>query len=402
MLCYWGGELKKVTILGATGSIGQSTLDVIANHPDKFEVVALTARRNIQLLYQQCVKFKPKYAAVLDEDLAAGLTQRLREVGVDTEVCVGNDAITALAGDGESDIVVSAIVGAAGLLPTLAAVKAGKRILLANKEALVMGGDFFMQAVAKHNATLLPVDSEHNAIFQCLPEDFLPGRKVLDGVQSLILTASGGPFRTTPLETLALVTPVQAMAHPNWQMGQKISVDSASMMNKGLEVIEAAFLFGLSVTQIRVLVHPQSVIHSLVEFKDSSVLAQLGAPDMRIPIANALAWPVRITSGAKRLDLAEIARLDFEAPDAKRFPCLRLAYQALKAGGTATAVLNAANEIAVEAFCQSRIAFTQIAQVIDEVMQSQTFESINDLSDILTADQSAREMANDGIKKLCV
>ncbi len=385
--------MHKVTILGATGSIGQSTLDVIAQHPDDYEVVALTARKNIQLLYQQCVKFKPRYVALLDETSAKELTQRLREADIHTEVCVGQAAIIQLAKDAASDTVVAAIVGSAGLLPALAAVQAGKRVLLANKEALVMGADFFMREVEKHQAALLPVDSEHNAIFQCLPDDFLPGRSMLKDVRSLILTASGGPFRTTPIDGLEAVTPVQAVAHPKWQMGTKISVDSATLMNKGLEVIEAACLFDMDVTQIRVVIHPQSVIHSLVEFEDASVLAQLGAPDMRIPIANALAWPKRIRSGAKSLDLMEIGRLDFEAPDVKRFPCLRLAYQALKAGGTATATLNAANEVAVEAFCQSRIKFTQIPMVIDAVMQSAPVRAISCLDDVLGADKAARQLA---------
>ena len=385
--------MQSITILGATGSIGQSTLDVIACHKDQFRVEALTANKNIQLLYKQCLQFQPRYAAVLDPVLAEQLATRLREAHSATEVCVGIDAIVELAADASSDIIVSAIVGAAGLLPTLAAVKAGKRILLANKEALVMGGDFFMQAVNTHKATILPVDSEHNAIFQCLPSDFLPGRSTLPEVHSIILTASGGPFRSMPIDSLEAVTPVQAMKHPNWQMGSKISVDSASMMNKGLEVIEAFFLFGLDITQIRVVIHPQSIIHSLVEYVDGSLLAQLGSPDMRIPIAHTLAWPKRFKSGAKRLDLTEIGRLDFEVPDVKRFPCLRLAYQALKAGGTATATLNAANEVAVDAFCTNQIAFTQIPALIDAVMQEADVHSIADLDVLLAADKKARELA---------
>lgn len=389
--------MKKVAILGSTGSIGQSTLDVIAQHPDQFKVVALTANKNIHLLYQQCIKFKPQFAVVLDEKLAAELSQRLREVNCPTKLFVGDEAIASLAGDGSSDTVVSSIVGSAGLMPTLSAIQAGKRVLLANKEALVMGGEYFMQQVATHHATLLPVDSEHNAIFQCLPDGFLPGRSTLKTVRSLILTASGGPFRTTPLEGLSIATPVQAMAHPNWQMGPKISVDSATMMNKGLEVIEAAWLFAMPVTKIRVVVHPQSVIHSLVEFEDASVLAQLGSPDMRIPIANALAWPNRVESGAKRLDLMEIGRLDFEQPDVRRFPCLRLAYQALNAGGTAPALLNAANEVAVEGFCQGRLGFTQIATVIDRVMQATSIMPVNSLQCVLDADQAARKLAFEAV-----
>lgn len=385
--------MQSVTILGATGSIGQSTLDVIAQHPDQFRIEALTANKNIQQLYRQCVQFKPRFAAVLDPDLARQLQIRLREAGSCTEVFAGIDAIVQLSQDTASQIVVSAIVGSAGLLPTLAAVRAGKRVLLANKEALVMGGAYFMNAVRESDATLLPVDSEHNAIFQCLPADFLPGRSRLTNVHSIILTASGGPFRTFAPEVLELVTPVQAMAHPNWQMGPKISVDSATMMNKGLEVIEAHWLFGLPITGIRVVVHPQSVIHSFVEYQDGSLLAQMGMPDMRIPISYALAWPHRIASGAKRLNLTEISRLEFEAPDAKRFPCLRLAYQALNAGGTATAILNAANEVAVDAFCHNQISFTQIAVLVDSVLQQTKIESVTDLESLLAVDRTARHLA---------
>lgn len=385
--------MQSVTILGATGSIGQSTLDIIAKHPDQFRIEALTANRNIQQLYRQCVQFKPRFAAVLDADLASQLQARLREAGSNTEVFAGMDAIVQLAQDAASQIVVSAIVGSAGLLPTLAAVKADKQVLLANKEALVMGGAYFMDAVRESKAILLPVDSEHNAIFQCLPADFLPGRSQLKDVYSLILTASGGPFRTFAPETLELVTPVQAMAHPNWQMGPKISVDSATMMNKGLEVIEAYWLFGLQVTDIRVVIHPQSVIHSFVEYQDGSLLAQMGTPDMRIPISYALAWPARIASGAKRLSLTEVGRLEFEAPDARRFPCLRLAYQALNAGGTATAILNAANEVAVDAFCHNQIKFTQIAALVDSVLQEMTIEPVTDLESLLAADKEARARA---------
>ncbi|HLB57017.1 MAG TPA: 1-deoxy-D-xylulose-5-phosphate reductoisomerase [Coxiellaceae bacterium] len=389
---------SSVTILGSTGSIGQSTLDVIARHPDRFRVEALTAHKNVALLFRQCQQFKPKYAVISDEKLATQLKLKLKEEKINTEVLFGADAIVQIAGDSASTIVMAAIVGAAGLLSTLSAIKAGKRVLLANKEALVMGADFFMQSVKNYNATLLPVDSEHNAIFQCLPQDFLPGKK-LQGVQSIILTASGGPFRTMPIEELKNVTPMQAIKHPNWNMGAKISIDSATMMNKGLEVIEAFWLFGLPIEKIQVIIHPQSTVHSLVVFDDSSLLAQLGCPDMRIPIAYTLTWPERMTSGAKRLDLTELKRLDFEPMSLERFPCLRLAYQALNAGGTATAILNAANEIAVDAFCHGQIRFDQIATVIDAVMQKSNVTKATDLNGILAADQKAREFTTQIIKE---
>ena len=390
--------MKSITILGSTGSIGQSTLDIIARHPDRFRVEGLTGHKNIALLFRQCLQFKPRFAVIKDEKLAAELREKLIESGSETDVLSGADAIVQLAQDSASDIVVAAIVGSVGLLPTLAAIKAGKRILLANKESLVMAADLFMQRVRAHHATLLPIDSEHNAIFQCLPDGFLPGKK-LTGVHSLLLTASGGPFRTTPLSELKQVTPMQAIAHPNWQMGPKISVDSATMMNKGLEVIEAFWLFGLPIEQIQIVIHPQSTVHSLVSFDDGSFLAQLGSPDMRIPIAHALAWPERIASGAKRLDLAAMGRLDFEALSVARFPCVRLAYQALKAGGTATAILNAANEIAVDAFCHNQIRFDQIATLIDKVMQHIAIEPANNLDIILSADQKAREFATQIVKE---
>ena len=391
--------MQSVTVLGSTGSIGQSTLDVIAAYPDRFRVEALTAHKNVTLLYRQCLHFKPRYAVVSDEVLAKQLASRLKEAQVSTEVCFGAEMISQLAGDPASDIVVAAIVGSVGLLPTLSAVRAGKRVLLVNKEALVMAPALFMQTVQAHEATLLPVDSEHNAIFQCLPNDFLPGRGKISGLQSIVLTASGGPFRATPLADLKIVTPAQAIAHPNWQMGSKISVDSATMMNKGLEVIEAFWLFGLSIEQVRVVVHPQSVVHSMAVFDDGSVLAQLGCPDMRIPIANALAWPQRIKSGAKQLDLIEVGRLDFEPMSYDRFPCLRLAFQALKAGGTATAILNAANEVAVEAFCRDQIGFMDISAVVDSVMQKMSTEAAIELDIVLAADRKARELAEQSITK---
>lgn len=390
--------MHSITILGSTGSIGQSTLDIIARHPDRFRVEALTAHRNIGQLYRQCIQFKPRFVVLATAELAAELRTKLRDEKIKTEVLSGADAISQLAGDSASDVVVAGIVGAAGLLPTLSAIRAGKQVLLANKESLVMAADLFMQMVRQYQATLLPIDSEHNAIFQCLPDDFLPG-KSLKGVQSIILTASGGPFRTLPLTEFPAITPMQAVAHPNWHMGPKISIDSATMMNKGLEVIEAFWLFGLSIEQIQVVIHPQSTIHSMVVFEDASFLAQLGAPDMRIPIANALGWPDRIASGAKRLDFMTMNRLDFEPVCYKRFPCLRLAYQALKTGGTATAILNAANEIAVEAFCANQIRFDQIATVVDAVLQQSDITSANDLNGILSADVAARKFTTQIIKE---
>ena len=387
-----------ITILGSTGSIGRSTLDVISRHPDRFHVYALTAHKNVSLLFRQCEQFKPDYAVIGDGDSAFALQIKLREAGIHTEVLHGVDALTQCAADKNADTVVAAIVGAAGLLPTLAAVRCGKRVLLANKEALIMAADVFMQAVREHQATLLPVDSEHNAIFQCLADDFIPGKPV-ENVHSIILTASGGPFRTTPITELKNVTPMQAMKHPNWSMGAKISIDSATMMNKGLEVIEAFWLFGLSIEQIQVLIHPQSIIHSLVSFVDGSFLAQLGCPDMRIPIAHTLAWPNRVTSGAKRLDLAQIARLDFEPVSNERFPCLRLAFLALNAGGTATTLLNAANEVAVDAFSHGVLRFDQISCLIQDVMQSIPVQRATDLSVILEADQMARKFATQKLKE---
>jgi 1-deoxy-D-xylulose-5-phosphate reductoisomerase len=386
-------KIQSVTILGSTGSIGQNTLDVIARHPDRFRVEALTAHKNVSLLFRQCQQFKPTYAVISDAILASQLKEKLIAEKIKTEVLAGLDAIAQIAGDAGSNIVMAGIVGAAGLLPTLAAIRAGKRVLLANKEALVMAADLMMQSVKQYNATLLPVDSEHNAIFQCLPSDFLPGKK-LTGVQSIILTASGGPFRHTPISELKNVTPMQAIKHPTWNMGSKISIDSATMMNKGLEVIEAFWLFGLSIEQIQVIIHPQSTVHSLVVFEDASLLAQMGCPDMRIPIANTLGYPERIQSGAKKLDLTALMRLDFETVSLERFPCLRLAYQALKAGGTATAILNAANEVAVEAFCHGQIRFDQISTVVDSVMQKSDSVSAPDLNGILAADKQARMQAN--------
>jgi 1-deoxy-D-xylulose-5-phosphate reductoisomerase len=386
-----------VAILGSTGSIGMSTLDVLARHPERFTVAALTANAQVDRLYEQCVRFAPRLAAMLDPLAARELERRLRACGVSTEVRSGAAGLAAVAADPSSVVVMAAIVGAAGLLPTLAAVKAGKRVLLANKEPLVMSGRVLMREARAAGAILLPIDSEHNAIFQCLPARFRPGEPAA-GVRRLFLTCSGGPFRAATNDALARATPEQACAHPNWVMGRKISVDSATLMNKGLEVIEACWLFGATASQIEVVIHPQSIIHSMVEYDDGSVLAQLANPDMRIPIAHALAWPDRIASGAKPIDLVDLARLDFAAPDTTRFPCLRLAYQAVKAGGTAPAILNAANEVAVAAFLERRIAFTDIPHVIESALAEVPAGSDDSLEDVLADDARARVAAERAVE----
>ncbi|MGB5716876.1 MAG: 1-deoxy-D-xylulose-5-phosphate reductoisomerase [Gammaproteobacteria bacterium] len=381
-----------VTLLGSTGSIGVSTLDVIARHPERFRVIALTANSRVEKLAEQCVRFQPQYAVMADADAATRLQKELQALAPDVEVLSGPDGLVTVAGLDAVDFVMAGIVGAAGLLPSLAAARAGKRVLLANKEALVMSGSLFMQAVQEHGATLLPVDSEHNAILQCLPDDYRPGAAPR-GVRRIMLTASGGPFRTLPVNKLAGVTPEQACAHPNWVMGRKISVDSATMMNKGLEVIEAGWLFGLPMEQIEVLLHPQSIIHSLVEYDDGSVLAQMGNPDMRIPISHALGWPQRIDSGAGRLDLLAVGKLQFESPDSGRYPCLALATAAWQTGGTAPAILNAANEVAVQAFLQQRIAFTAIHAVIRLTLEQCAVHDVDSLQTILADDAAARAVA---------
>lgn len=385
---------KKLTVLGATGSIGVSTLDVVARHPERFEIVALTGNRRVDVLYEQCLRHRPAWAVVGHEKDAAGLAARLRGAGLATDVLAGPQALEFVAALPEVDAVMAAIVGAAGLQPTLAAVRAGKQILLANKEVLVMAGALFMAEVRAHGAMLLPIDSEHNAVFQSLPADYA-GQPAAAGVSHILLTASGGPFRSTPLERLKSVSPDEACAHPNWSMGRKISVDSATMMNKGLEVIEAHWLFNVGPGQIEVVVHPQSVIHSLVQYVDGSVVAQLGNPDMRTPIAHALAWPERISAGVAPLDLAAIARLDFEKPDYARFPCLALAFRALRAGGNAAAVLNAANEVAVAAFLDGRLPFLGIAEVIAATMDAVPVEAMPDLAAILAADEASRAVATE-------
>ncbi|MCG7983699.1 MAG: 1-deoxy-D-xylulose-5-phosphate reductoisomerase [Candidatus Thiodiazotropha lotti] len=387
-----------LTILGSTGSIGISTLDVVARHPDEYQVVALTANRDVEGLLSQCERFQPKIAVMGDPHCADQLAKGLNQRGLPIEVLSGLRGLEIAAAMPQAHYVMAAIVGAAGLLPALAAVRAGKRLLLANKEALVVAGDLFMQEVKAHNALVLPIDSEHNAVFQCMPEDY-QGNLAQSGVKRILLTASGGPFRETPVEALHDVTPDQACAHPNWEMGRKISVDSATMMNKGLEVIEAHWLFQAGADKIEVVLHPQSVIHSMVEYEDGSVLAQLGQPDMRTPIAHALAWPKRIQSGVESLDLFQIGRLDFEPPDPQRFPCLGLAYQAIQSGGTASAVLNAANEVAVDAFLNQRLGFTGIAEVVEETMQQQPVEQVKDLQSLLEADQKARNMAEQVVQK---
>ena len=378
--------MRRLTILGATGSIGVSTLDVVARHPDRFEVVALSGHRQVDRLAEQCLAFAPRIAVVADADAAGVLRSRLAG-RVATEVMHGGEALELIAALPDVDTVMAAIVGAAGLRPTLAAARTGKRILLANKESLVMCGGVFMHEVASNGATLLPIDSEHNAVFQCMPAQ---GRA---GVRRILLTASGGPFRTTPIEQLASVTPDQACAHPNWEMGRKISVDSATMMNKGLEVIEAHWLFDTPAERIDVVIHPQSIVHSMVEYVDGSVLAQMGNPDMRTPIAHALAWPERMESGVGVLDLAMAADLVFERPDFARFPCLKLAFDALAAAGGTPAVLNAANEVAVAAFLERRLGFRAIADVIAATLDELPDMPAQSLDEVFAADAAARDAA---------
>jgi len=390
---------RAITILGSTGSIGQNTLDVVARHQDKYSIIALTANTDVDALEQQCLQWRPEYAVMADQGCAQQLFDRLKAGGLDTQVLAGIEGLNMVSSLDQVDTVVAGIVGAAGLLPTLSAAESGKRVLLANKEALVMSGRLFMDAVRNGGATLLPVDSEHNAIFQCMPHQ-LPQVPEHSGINRILLTASGGPFRTLPLEQFQSITPEQAVSHPNWVMGQKISVDSATMMNKGLEVIEAHWLFNVSQDHIEVVIHPQSIVHSMVSYADGSVLAQLGNPDMRTPIAHCLAWPERIASGVEPLDVFDVAKLEFEKPDLQRFPCLKLCYQAMQAGGSASIALNAANEIAVEAFLQRKIAFTAIAGLVESVLGTITITDANSLDEILTADRSAREIAISHINNL--
>ncbi|WP_455366041.1 1-deoxy-D-xylulose-5-phosphate reductoisomerase [Kaarinaea lacus] len=387
-----------VTILGSTGSIGVNTLDVLARHADRFHVVALTANSQVERLFEQCKAFQPAFAVVVSPDAAQQLVNKIKQAGIDTKILAGIEGLEYVASHAATDYVMAAIVGAAGLRPTLSAARAGKRILLANKEALVMSGQIFMDEVKNNGAQLLPIDSEHNAIFQCMPAGFENGLTQV-GVRRILLTASGGPFRDVPLEKLPEVTPEQACAHPNWVMGKKISVDSASMMNKGLEVIEACWLFGTTPDHIQVVLHPQSVIHSMVEYTDGSVLAQLGNPDMRTPIAHALAWPERLESGVESLNLFDVARLDFATPDLQRFPCLRLAIDAMRAGGTSSAILNAANEVAVQAFLDGNIAFSDIANIIEYTLSQVTAKAVDNLDAVMAADTMARQVSKEHISQ---
>ncbi len=379
--------MQYVTLLGATGSIGRSTLDVLSQHPDHYRVFALTAHQRIEALVPLCAQYRPVFVVVATDYQA----EWLRNQGVDCSILVGSDGLCQVAGDARTDVVMAAIVGAAGLAPTLAAIRAGKKVLLANKEALVMAGALFMADVQRYGATLLPVDSEHNALFQCLPQ---PGDSLdVQGVERLVLTASGGPFRLTPHADLANVTPEQAVRHPRWSMGPKISVDSATLMNKGLELIEACWLFRATEDQVEICIHPQSIIHSMVQYRDGSTLAQMGCPDMRTPIAVALAWPERIRSGVPSLDLLQCGPLEFSAPDYERFPCLDLARQAMRAGGTAPAILNAANEIAVAAFLQNETSFLQIPVIISQTLAQVAGSSADSLEAVLDADDRARSYA---------
>lgn len=392
--------MKGICILGATGSIGVSTLDVVARHPDQYKVVALTANGNIDALFEQCLAHRPEYAVVANPDNVQAFTDKLAGTPIaDIKVLAGADALAQVATLDNVDAVMAAIVGAAGLLPTLAAAKAGKTVLLANKEALVMSGQIFMNAVAESGAILLPIDSEHNAIFQCMPAGYTAGHRAKQA-RRILLTASGGPFRQTPLAELEHVTPEQAVAHPKWDMGRKISVDSATMMNKGLELIEACLLFDMDPDAIQVVIHPQSIIHSMVDYVDGSVLAQMGNPDMRTPIAHAMAWPERFDSGVEPLNIFQVKHMDFEQPDLQRFPCLKLAYQAIKAGGIMPTVLNAANEIAVDAFLNERVRFTDIAKIIERSMARFEPEAADTLEHVLDADRRAREVAETVITEL--
>ena len=396
----------QITLLGATGSIGASTLDVVSQHPGRYKIYALTANTSVEKMLSLCEFWNPRYAVMKDVKSAADLNTSLLAINSQTEVLSDESGLLQVVKDNEVDCVVAAIVGAAGLVPTLAAAKAGKRVLLANKEALVMSGKLFMETARENNAILMPVDSEHNAIFQCMPDRLteqrssvkMTNQQLSAGIERILLTASGGPFRTWSVEQLHDVTPEQAVNHPNWDMGRKISVDSATLMNKGLELIEAFWLFDMDITNIDVVIHPQSVIHSMVTYSDGSVLAQLGNPDMRTPIAHALAWPERITSGVEPLNIFDVAKLDFEKPDLSRFPCLRLCYEAIKKGGSATIMLNAANEIAVAAFLDEKIGFNDIAVLIEQTLnKAKITEDVSTLEGILEADAMARTITNEYI-----
>lgn len=391
--------MLNITILGATGTIGKQTLDVIARHPAKFKVFALAANASVDVLFAQCQQFSPHYAALLNNDAAEQLAKKLKLAGSATQVLAGLEALEMLSAHVDVDIVMAAIVGAAGLRPAIAAAKAGKRILLANKETLVMSGNLFMQAVAEGGATLLPIDSEHNAIFQVMPTD-QSHDLVRSGIKRILLTASGGPFRQFNAKQLQTVTLAQALKHPNWVMGSKITIDSATLMNKGLEVIEAHWLFNAPAEKIEVVVHPQSIIHSMVEYVDGSVLAQLGNPDMRTPIAYGLGFPERLESGVSSLDFMALAKLEFEAPDTSRFPCLRLAYEALKTAGTAPTVLNGVNEVAVTAFINQQIQFMDIPKMIESVLQDVSIEQVTSLEQVIATDMLARQYAQEWVSRL--
>ena len=402
-------DLSQITLLGATGSIGASTLDVVSQHADRYQIYALTANTNVELMAKLCEQWRPKFAVMKDAGSSTTLHEKLSAKNISTLVLNGEAGLLQVVETDEVDCVVAAIVGAAGLVPTLAAAKAGKRVLLANKEALVMSGKLFIDTARENDAVLMPVDSEHNAIFQCMPHCLAEhsfsakcsNTEAATGIKKIFLTASGGPFRTFTQEQLQAVTPEQAVNHPNWDMGKKISVDSATLMNKGLELIEAYWLFDMDISDIEVVVHPQSVIHSMVTYTDGSVLAQLGNPDMRTPIAHALAWPERISSGVEPLDIFEVAKLDFEKPDLDRFPCLRLCYEAIEMGGSATIVLNAANEIAVAAFLDEKVSFNDIAKLIEQTLkEADIVNDVSSLEAILEADALARIITNRCIAEL--
>ncbi len=392
--------MKGLCILGATGSIGVSTLDVVSRHPEQYKVVALTANTNIEALFDQCVSHKPEYVVVVDEEKAEQFKQKIQGSELSTiQVKAGVKALELVSTLDEVDSVMAAIVGAAGLLPSLAAAKAGKTVLLANKEALVMSGNIFMEAVKQSGAKLLPIDSEHNAIFQCMPAGYVAGEPAKQA-RRILLTASGGPFRETPIDELQDVTVDQAVTHPKWDMGRKISVDSATMMNKGLELIEACLLFNMSPDDIQVVIHKQSIIHSMVDYIDGSVLAQMGNPDMRVPIAHAMAWPDRFDSGVEPLDIFKVRQMDFEEPNLERFPCLRLAYEAIVAGGIMPTVLNASNEVAVDEFLNERIKFTDIPVIIEKCMAKFSADIADTLEIILKIDQQARDQSYQIIKEI--
>lgn len=389
--------MQKITLLGATGSIGKNTLSILALHPDRYSLFAITANSDVQSLFDLCQQWHPKFAVLAEYRAAEQLEAKIREWGLSTTVLAGEEGLVRVSSHPECDTVVAAVVGAAGLIPTLAAARAGKRICLANKEALVMGGQLLMQAIETAGATIIPVDSEHNALFQAMPPGYRTGFTP-EGVTRLILTASGGPFRELPLEQFPHITPAQAVAHPNWSMGAKVSVDSASMMNKGLELIEAHWLFQMPPSQIEVVIHPQSIVHSLVEYSDGSQLAQLGMPDMRTPIACALSWPERIDSGVSKLNLTQVGHLTFQAPDLARFPCLGLAFEAIKQGGAAPAILNAANEVAVDAFLQGSIPFIAIPLLIEQALNRLSFaSSIESVEGLLDIDDQTRQFVKENL-----